>query len=171
MPVGPGQDTLDGEPYQRIIQAANSGTCPGASALIDFYFEWSKQARANESLLTHAEAIAFDPQESSALRYDPTCVLYAAQILTKADKSDDYMAHIEIPGLWFDDEAWTYVSDSFQIEEPISDVCPSLSDKLFDDDDITDRRPLTAAIGYRSDDHSDQFIETMADALSCARDV
>lgn len=57
------------------------------------------------------------------------------------------------------------------MEEPISDVCPSLSDKLFDHDEITDRRPLTAAIGYKSDDHHDQFIKTMADALSCARDV
>ena len=64
MPVGPGQDTIDGEYYERIVRAAKSGTCPGAAALLEFYFEWSKQARNDTSILTHSEAMAYDPKVS-----------------------------------------------------------------------------------------------------------
>lgn len=66
MPVGPGQDTLDGPEYQRIIRAAESSTCPGADALLELYFAWSEAARADETILTHGEAVAYDPNVSQA---------------------------------------------------------------------------------------------------------
>ena len=171
MPVGPGQDTIDGEPYQRIIKAAEDDTCPGASALLELYFEWSKQARADEDILTHYEAIEFDPKVSSALRYDPTCILFAAQLLTKEDASDDYVTKVKMPGLWFDDDAYTHIVDDFTLADPVSDACPTLTDLRFDSNVINGRRPLTAAIGYRSSESRDEFVDVMADALSCARNL
>ena len=170
MPVGPGQDVIDGEPYQRIIRAAESGTCPGASALLDFYFEWSKQARADTTVLTHYEAIAYDPKISSALRYDPTCVLFAAQLLTAEDKTDDYVTHVEVQGIWFDDEAFTYVPQTLDLADPVSDVCPTLTELRFDhEEDVTDRRPAVVAIGYDSPEEHSKFVDEMATALACGR--
>lgn len=101
MPVGPGQDTIDGEPYQQIVKAHASGTCPGAEALLEFYFAWSEAARADDTILTHQEAMDYDPNVSSALRYDPTCIMMASQIFTTEDTSDDYVVIEEIPGgIW-----------------------------------------------------------------------
>ena len=171
MPVGPGQGTIDGEYYQRVVQAAESGTCPSAAALLEMYFEWSEQASADDTILTHAEAIAYDPLEASALRYDPTAVFFAAQLLTKQDKTDDHVTHVEIPGLWFDDDAYTHIPNEFMLSDAVSDVCPTLTDLEFDLDDITDRRPLIVAIGYENSERHQAFLDDMADALSFNRDL
>lgn len=115
MPVDPGQGTIEGEHYEQIIEAAESDDCPGATALIDFYSEWNKQARADETILTHFEAIEYDPKVSSALRYDPTCVLYAAQLLTQGEEEDDFVTTEIIPAIWFDDDAYTYIEEGFEL--------------------------------------------------------
>lgn len=171
MPVGPGQDTIDGRPYQKIVQAAESSKCPGAAALLDFYFEWSKQARADETVLTHYEAVAYDPQVSSALRYDPTAVLYAAQLLTEDDETDDLVVDIEVPGILFDDEAFTHITDTLDLADPVSDVCPTLTELRFSHDNVSDRRKATVAIGYGSLEQQDEFLDMMADALACRREI
>ena len=109
---------------------------------------------------------------SSALRYDPTCILFASQLLSSEDKSDDYVTHVEIPGLWFDDKGYTHLPLDFTLGSgPVSDVCPTLTDLRFDLDTITDRRPVKVATGYASSDSRDEFVQVMADALSCAREL
>lgn len=84
-----------------IIDAASNEECPGANALLEFYFEWTAAARTDSALLAHGEAMAYDPNESSASRYDPTCNLMVNQVLTIEDTIDDLVTLKEIPtGLW-----------------------------------------------------------------------
>ena len=100
-------------------------------------------------------------------RYDPTCVLYAGQLMTANDATDDYVTHVEMPGIWFDNDAFTHISGAFDLADPVSDVCPTLTDLRYKPEDITDRRPVMVAIGYDSLQEKEKFIDKMANILAC----
>ena len=46
---------------------------------------------------------------------------------------------------------------------------PALTELKFDMKEHTDRRSVVAAVGYRSDEAHEEFLDVMADALACAR--
>lgn len=78
-------NVLSGDDYSLITDAAsphndNPHYNQAAHATIDFYHAWSANARANNSLLIHKEAMTFDPFTESTPQFDAVAVLVAMDI-------------------------------------------------------------------------------------------
>lgn len=70
----------------------------------------------------------------------------------------------------FDDEAFTHLPNTFELEDPVSDVCPTLSNLTFTGGEFPtalSRRPVKVAVGYTSPKDHDKFVEEMANILAC----
>ena len=85
-------NVLSGDDYSLITDAAsptnnNPHYSQAAHATIDFYNAWSTNARANESLLIHKEAMTFDPLTESTPQFDAVAVLVAMDIARGAANS------------------------------------------------------------------------------------
>merc|ERR1712146_864830 len=69
---------LSGDDYALITEAASTNSA--AKATIDFYEEWTANARANPDLLVHLEAMTYDPAYESTPQFDAVAVLIAMDI-------------------------------------------------------------------------------------------
>jgi len=155
-------DELKQEDYALVVAAAEAGA-PGPKAIIDFYRAWSEAARADPSLLVHAEAMAFDPETESPPLWDPAAVMMAIQLLT-VDESDDWLDLYEVPGVDFNSSAYTILPQSFNPAD-LPEACPSLVDAKFNLAE-ENKRPAMVALGFTSAEAKQDFYQEMARRLA-----
>jgi hypothetical protein len=177
-------DEIGGTDYMKIVDSANSGENPGATATLDFYRAWSAAARADPNVLVHQEALTYDPETESTPQFDACAIMLALELLDDRDCEDrvalydfDAVSFLEAgEGVAFPESprpAFSlHTGDNFG--ETLPDQCPMLTEFTFDPDDTPEKEiRVKIALGFMSPEAKESFFASMAarmagEALECA---
>ena len=89
-------DEIGGEDYKIFVDATEENAA--ANATLTWYKIWSEAGRADENLLVHAEAMAYDPDTESTPQFDPVAVMLVLELLVD---DCDRMSLVEFDGIHF----------------------------------------------------------------------
>ena len=99
-------DAIGGDDYKIFVDATSTNSA--ASATLTWYKIWSEAGRADDSLLIHAEAMAYDPDTESTPQFDPVAVMLMLELLVD---ECDRMTLFEMEGIhFFEPGDGTYLS-------------------------------------------------------------
>jgi inosine-uridine nucleoside N-ribohydrolase len=152
-------DEIGGEDYKIFVDAAVSGTDPGAAATLDFYKAWSTAAR-NSDILVTGEALAYDPDTESTPQFDACAVMLALELLGDCEPR---MALYDFSGAHYDEESFSLVPEGINFDMLPEEYCPKLVSNTFDFNETEKiERPVVVALGYVSAEAKDEFYSEMA---------
>merc|ERR1712227_1115227 len=170
---------LSGDDYALITKAASTNSA--AKATIDFYEEWTANARANPDLLVHLEAMTYDPAYESTPQFDAVAVLIAMDI-ARGNPSARVLQEEFANGVHFvtnEDAADAKFEDdpkpAFSLwtgnEKDTRSVgvgkCKALTPYTFDRDSVKeDPVPIKAALGFVSNETEAGFFREMATRMA-----
>jgi hypothetical protein len=171
-------DEIGGDDYIKIVQAGESGANLGAKATIDFYRSWSAAGRADENLLIHLEALAYDPETESTPQFDPCAIMVAMQLLDD-DSCEDRASIIDVPGgvkfleagkgASFPDSprsGFSLLPEGFDVAM-LPMECPALTPYRFDPSATEAKEmPVSIAFGYTSPEAKASFYAEMASRMA-----
>merc|ERR1712070_344934 len=157
------------------------GTNSAAKATIDFYEEWTANARANPDLLVHLEAMTYDPAYESTPQFDAVAVLIAMDI-ARGNPSARVLQEEFANGVHFvtnEDAADAKFEDdpkpAFSLwtgnEKDTRSVghgkCKALTPYTFDRNSVKeDPVPIKAALGFVSNETEADFFREMATRMA-----
>merc|ERR1712227_586590 len=170
---------LSGDDYALITKAASTNSA--AKATIDFYEEWTANARANPDLLVHLEATTYDPAYESTPQFDAVAVLIAMDV-ARGNPSARVLQEEFANGVHFvtnEDAADAKFEDdpkpAFSLwtgnEKDTRSVgngkCKALTPYTFDRDSVAeDPVPIKAALGFVSNETEADFFREMATRMA-----
>ncbi|CAJ1959076.1 unnamed protein product [Cylindrotheca closterium] len=152
-------DEIGGDDYKVFVDATETNAA--ANATLTWYKIWSAAGRADENLLVHAEAMAYDPDTESTPQFDPVAVMLALELLVD---DCDRMTLFEMEGIHFfeaDDEGLQPFPNAprsaFSLHTGIPDTatlpaeCPNITSFTFNVTDTPEMEyPVQVALGFNS---------------------
>jgi len=152
-------DEIGGDDYKIFLDA--TATNAAANATLTWYKIWSAAGRADENLLVHAEAMAYDPDTESTPQFDPVAVMLLLELLVD---DCDRMTVFEMEGIHFyeaDDEGLqpfpAAPRSAFSLHTGLPDAatlpaeCPNITSFTFDVADTPEMEyPVQVALGFKS---------------------
>ena len=170
-------DKIGGDDYSLVVASANAGNA-GAAAILQFYKAWSAAGRADENLLIHQDALAYDPDTESTPQFDACAIMAAIEML---DDKEDRLFWIDIPqgvhfleatdsGLnsWPDSprSAFSLLPTDTCVSD-LPDQCPALTDFTFVPEETPEEEvPVKVALGFVSAEAKASFYREMAERMA-----
>lgn len=157
-------DEISGRDYETFVDAANSGNEPAAAATLEWYKIWSSVSRADETLLVHAEAMAYDPETESTPQFDPAAVMLLIELL-EGDHCEKRISLFEFPAIHFSEpgddglkqfpesprSAFSLYPEGTMDGIELPAECPELTSHTFDPNETTKvEYPVMVALGFTS---------------------
>jgi hypothetical protein len=169
---------IGGDDYKKIVASTNLG----AQTTIDFYRDWSAAARADPEVLTHLEALEYDPETESTPQFDACAVMLALQLLQPKQCEDrlslypfEAVRFLEPgEGETFPDKPRnsfsTYDINDKHIfkDKPIpKNTCPALTPYTFNSTETkSQEKPVQIALGYKNRRAKKEFFMVMAERMA-----
>jgi inosine-uridine nucleoside N-ribohydrolase len=169
---------IGGSDYRKIVASKNLA----AQTTIDFYRAWSDAARQDKNVLTHAEAMAYDPETESTPQFDACAVMLALQLAQPTSCPDllqlypfDAVRFLEPgEGEAFPDSPRNSFSVYDKNDQHIFDdnsiptsTCPKLTPYTFDSKKTKSmEKPVEIALGYTSKKAEQIFFSNMAERMA-----
>ena len=168
-------DEIGGEDYAVFVDAAESGLSPAANATLAWYKIWTEASRADENLLVHAEAMAYDPATESTPQFDPVAVMLTLELLSNSCDGEPRISLFETTIHHYEtgEEGLQPFPDAprsaFSMHAGNIDTsklpgqCPNITEFTFDPATTPEAEyPIQVALGYTSEEAKAAVYREMA---------